>query len=152
MRNWLLLDSKRGNSLTVCCSFSSRGLMINWTMEEPYPWVLCAHCSWERGLAAVPHDGSHSQKEVVAGWQKAFGEFGNMFSSKYPAHHWNIKKEPWPLYAITALGDLFNYLSEAISFLTAVLSQLLQILWAMGFTEQCWRALGAVLPQCCISS
>lgn len=87
MRNWLLLDSKRGNSLTVCCSFSSRGLMINWTMEEPYPWVLCAHCSWERGLAAVPHGGLHSQKEVVAGWQKAFGEFGNMFSSKYPAHH-----------------------------------------------------------------
>lgn len=80
---------------------------------------------------------------MPAGWQKAFGELGKMFS-KYPAHH--LKHQETLTLVSHDTTRWFVWLSvwsPATSFLRAAVYQPLQIQWVMGFMEQCWRALGA---------
>lgn len=88
------------------------------------------HCNM---VVRIPgQKGKMDGKRLLENWERCF-----LLNTQHIT--WKIKKEPWPLYPITALGDMFSYLSEAIFFLIAVMSQLLQFCgpWVP------WRALGA---------
>lgn len=87
-------------------------------MKEPYPWVLCAHCSWERALqhcnmmARIPGQKCRMDgKKLLENWERCF-----LLNTQYII--WNIKKEPWPVYPITALVCWFVQLSVWSNFLT----------------------------------
>lgn len=123
-----------GNSLALCQSFAP--VVTKRTPGESLPLVLEPCCSFDWDTTAV-----------LVGWF-AFGVRAgsrqkgqlNRFS-KYPTHHLKYEEGTLTLVSHDSIRCFLPVIWSNI--LTAVMSKLLQIQWAMGFTEPWGRTLGA---------